>query len=386
VRRRRREGSAYPKSVKKSEKIGSDLLGAKLDKKMEDSRQPVQLDDRIVSIDVLRGFVLLGILAANIFIFDLHVAFLDLEGFLNSIEQSSNDLVVGVAGMPFILFMLIFVLNKMMAVFSMLFGAGLLLATERIEAGGRSAFAVHYVRNLLLVGLGLAHQVLWSGDILLLYGVSALFLYPLRQLPPKIFIGLGITLWVSIIFLTPYSPLLELILRAPAMMFIGMGLYRFGVINAQKDPSWYRKMIRRSFIVGLPLCLVATGLVEDQESTSYYVINNLAVPFMAMGYVCLIMWICGEGKLRRVQACLAAAGQMALTNYLTQTLLGMLLIGALNNFRGERVTAFWMMVTMLTIWAIQIMWSVIWMRNFRFGPVEWAWRSATYRRKQPFRK
>jgi len=63
----------------------------------------------------------------------------------------------------------------------------------------------------------------------------------------------------------------------------------------------------------------------------------------------------------------------------------MLLTGVLNDVRGERVTAFWMMVAMLTVWAVQVAWSTPWMRNFHFGPAERAWRSATYRRMQPFR-
>ena len=87
----------------------------------------------------------------------------------------------------------------------------------------------------------------------------------------------------------------------------------------------------------------------------------------------------------RAQARLAAAGQMALTNYLMQTVLGMLSIGALNHLRGERVTAFWMMLATFTIWAVQLAWSAPWLRVFRFGPAEWAWRSATYRKVQRFR-
>ena len=135
---------------------------------------PVAQGSRIAAIDVLRGFALLGILGANITLFDL-------DGF-DAVEQSFDDLVIGSAGAPFMVVLLIFVLNKMMAVFSMLFGAGVLLVTERIEARGGSALRVHYVRNLLLLLIGLAHSALWFGDVLLIYGLSALFLYPLRRL------------------------------------------------------------------------------------------------------------------------------------------------------------------------------------------------------------
>ena len=144
---------------------------------------PVGRVERIVAIDVLRGFALLGILVANITLFDL-------DDF-DAVDQSFEDLVIGSAGAPFMVVLLIFVLNKMMAVFSMLFGAGVLLVTERIEARGESAFGVHYVRNVLLAGIGLAHSALWFGDVLLIYGLSALFLYPLRRLSARTLLVTG---------------------------------------------------------------------------------------------------------------------------------------------------------------------------------------------------
>ena len=336
--------------------------------------KPVERAERIVAIDVLRGFALLGILVANITLFDL-------DGF-DAVEQSFEDLVIGSAGAPFMVVLLIFVLNKMMALFSMLFGAGVLLVTERIEARGKSAFSVHYVRNVLLAGIGLAHSALWFGDVLLIYGLSALFLYPLRRLAARTLLVAGTVVWL--IAACVGDPVAEYVVRAPAMMLVGMGLYRLGVINAGRDAAWYRMATRRSFALGLPLCSVAWVFVEDQADLALFV-NNLGVPFMALGYVCLVMWVCEEGRLLRVQARLAAAGQMALTNYLMQTVLGMLSIHALNHLRGERVTAFWMMVATFTIWTVQLAWSAPWLRVFRFGPAEWAWRSATYRRMQRFR-
>ena len=216
----------------------------------------------------------------------------------------------------------------------------------------------------------------------MIYGLSALFLYPLRRLAARTLLVAGTAVWLFAACVG--DPVAEYVVRAPAMMLVGMGLYRLGVINAGRDAAWYRMATRRSFAVGLPLCSVAWVFLEEQEDLALLV-NNMGVPFMALGYVCLVMWICAEGRLPRVQARLAAAGQMALTNYLMQTVLGMLSIGALNHLRGERVTAFWMMLATFTIWAMQLAWSAPWLRVFRFGPAEWAWRSATYRRVQRFR-
>ena len=97
------------------------------------------------------------------------------------------------------------------------------------------------------------------------------------------------------------DPVAEYVVRAPAMMLVGMGLYRAGVINAGRDAAWYRMAMRRSFAVGLPLCSVAWVFVEEQEDLAL-LLNNLGVPFMALGYVCLVMWACAEGWLPRLQA------------------------------------------------------------------------------------
>ena len=110
--------------------------------------------------------------------------------------------------------------------------------TERIEARGESSLSVHYVRNLLLIGIGVAHSALWFGDILLIYGVSGLFLYPLRCLPAKALIGTGSILWLLVVLVVT-DVVAEYFLRAPSMMLIGMGLYRLGAINAQRDAAWY---------------------------------------------------------------------------------------------------------------------------------------------------
>ena len=117
---------------------------------MKNSNKPVKKNDRIVAIDVLRGFALMGILGANIMLFDVEKSYL--QGDWSIII---DDLTVGAASIPFMIFTVVFVMNKMMAVFSMVFGAGIILMTERIEQRGDSSRGVHYIRNLILFGIGL---------------------------------------------------------------------------------------------------------------------------------------------------------------------------------------------------------------------------------------
>ncbi len=338
--------------------------------------EPIGRSERIVAIDVLRGFALLGILGANITLFDV--------GGADEVDQAFDDMVVGATGAPFIAFLLVFVLNKMMAVFSMLFGAGVVLVTRRIEGRGGSAIQVHYRRNVLLGLVGLAHGALWFGDILLVYAACAMVLYPLRRLSAPALLGAGGAVWLAA-FVVESGSEAEYVVRSLAMMLAGMALFDLGVIDARRPAAWYRRAATWSLGVGLPACTVAWTLAGQDEGLALD-LNNAGAPFVAFGYVCLVMWVCQTGYLPRLRARLAAAGQMALTNYLMQTVLGMGLIGLLNEVRGERVTAFWMMVAMLAIWAVQLAWSGRWLRAFQFGPVEWAWRSATYRNLQPMRR
>ncbi len=349
---------------------------------MASNRGPVLEKDRIVAIDVLRGFALLSILAANIALFDLD---LDHYKYEFDLFMPIEPIILNPTASIYSSIIFLFVANKMMAVFSMLFGAGLLLTSERIESQGQSSLAVHYRRNSLLIAIGLVHSALWFGDVLILYGGSALFLFPVRHQSGKNLVASGVIMWLLIAIFIPANSSADFILRAPSMMLIGMGLYRLRIITAQRDYLWYRKMLHRSFTLGTPICLTGLFLAEWNLATSYF-INNLGVPFIALGYVCLIMWICVGKKLLRVQAYLAAVGQIALTNYLTQTILGMLLVTMLNEARGERVTAFWMIIVTIMIWVVQLIWSKLWTHNFHYGPTEWVWRSATYRRKQPLRR
>jgi uncharacterized membrane protein YeiB len=125
--------------------------------------QPVAEKERIVSIDVLRGFALLGILPMNIQYFSMISA-----AYFN--PTAYGDL----HGTNYLVWLLSHLLadEKFMTIFSMLFGAGILLTTGRIEAKNGPSAPLHYRRMGWLILFGLAHSyLLWSGDILFSYGI-----------------------------------------------------------------------------------------------------------------------------------------------------------------------------------------------------------------------
>src|SRR5262245_58730077 len=134
---------------------------------------PVPPSERIASVDVLRGFALLGILAMNI------------VGFAWPFSAYENPtLGGGFAGADrtvWLICELVFS-EKMMTIFSMLFGAGLILMTDRADARGRSLIGLYYRRCLWLLLIGMAHAyLLWPGDILVAYALCGMILFPFRR-------------------------------------------------------------------------------------------------------------------------------------------------------------------------------------------------------------
>ena len=243
-----------------------------------ENKNPIQKSERIVAIDVLRGFALMGILGANIMFFDVGASYLE------DWSKIVNDMAVGAANVPFMFLWVFFVLNKMMAVFSMLFGAGIILITERIEQRGDLSRRVHYMRNLLLLGIGIFHyNVLWFGDVLMIYAVSAFVLYPLRRIDAKNLFTEEQPCGFCSVFSSPMTTLSTCALKTPVMMLLGMGLYRLGIINAEREPGWYKKVMLRSFTVGMPVCVVAAVLMLGDDGDTGFFINNFGVPFMAFG-------------------------------------------------------------------------------------------------------
>lgn len=155
---------------------------------------PVAELDRIASVDVLRGFALLGILVMNIIAFALPDA-----------AYSNPQVAGGFAGSDYVVWLLshLFFDLKMMAIFSMLFGAGLALMAGRAEARGRSPRGVHYRRIGWLLAFGLVHAYfLWWGDILYHYAVCGLWLYLFRRRSAKTLVMVGLLVIMIAIPLT----------------------------------------------------------------------------------------------------------------------------------------------------------------------------------------
>ena len=334
--------------------------------------------------------------------------------------------------------------QKFMTIFSMLFGAGIVLMWQRAEEKGQKATGLHYRRMFWLILFGLMHAyLLWPGDILFLYGVCGLVVYWFRGIRPRTLIIVAmIVLSVSpALFLlsawsmqfwppeaiagfeTGWSPTAEQIAtevanyqggwsaqmrsrvpaalgfhltafpfwgiwRAGGLMLLGMAFFKLGVFSAARSTRSYMTFIVFAVIVGLPLIAfgILRNFVANWEASRFFLgslYNYVGSLLVSLGYVSMIMLVCKRAALERFTAPLAAVGRMALSNYLMQTIIcTTIFYGHGFGLFGE-VSRVGQIATVFAVWAFQIPFSVFWLKRFRFGPFEWLWRTLAYMKPQP---
>ena len=251
----------------------------------------------------------------------------------------------------------------------------------------------------------------------MVYAFSSLFLIAFRKLPGKALIGIGGVVFLLVIAIdfqlqatandtgdpltgiwtqpgaTPDSLLglgilFNFFLRGLAMILIGAGLYRAGFMQGKKSAIIYRLTAIIGLVSGLTVAALGVIFVVINDFSIEVAIignmpNNLGTIPASLGYMSLIvLW--NQGSDSGLKRRLRAAGRMALTNYLTQTIMGVLVLTVL--LADVTVNRSGILLFVLAVWSVQLWWSQAWLAHFRFGPAEWLWRVGTYRRLQPLRR
>jgi len=402
-------------------------------------KSPVATSERIDSLDVLRGVAVLGIFVMNIQVFALYA-----HTYFNPTYYGMWD------GAGYYVWYLSHLLadQKFMTIFSLLFGAGIVLFSTRKEDAGQSARGFHYRRMGWLILFGLLHAYfIWEGDILFLYGVCGLCVYPLRKVRPSRLIVLGLVVlavgsglavmsglssqfwpeesvegfireswqpppeslaeatsaygggayWKQVRFRAPHALAWQTfvlffwgIWRAGGLMLIGMALYKLGVFGALRSRKFYAAMVAGA-AVGIPV--VAYGVrqkfaVDWEPFYSFFIgtqYNYWASLLVSGAYIGLVMLVCKANSFRRLTRPFAAAGRMAFSNYIGQSLIGSFIFYGTGLGYYNEISRVGQIVIVAGVCVVQLIVSPIWMKYFRFGPLEWLWRSLTYRQRQPFR-
>ena len=391
---------------------------------------PVPGTQRLDLLDALRGFALAGVLLANLDAFSLY-AFLPREAALALPTAPIDRWLDPFYGM--------LVAGKFITLFSIMFGIGFALQMLRMGEGGRW----RYARRLAVLWLlGMAHAALWWGDILRWYALLGLVLLPLAWLRarPRTLAILGVAM-VTV----PHAPLSSwwpggwplatqdqafahalaafsghdalAWLRGNAWfaswwtqshwgvgvaiagrMLIGAAIGYSGVLA---DPASHARFWNR-LLPALPLGLVLVFAIETVDygwvalpaawpageagRMLLRAASQDAALVLGLGYMALFVRLFGVPAWRRWLQPLAPVGRMALSNYLTHTLVGIALFYGVALGIGPRggTVAIWL--TWLALFGAQVAASGWWLARFRFGPMEWLWRSLTYGRRQPMRR
>lgn len=375
---------------------------------------PTAPEARLATLDILRGIALLGIFTVNMLFFSGPYGYFGVTAAHNALERWLEG------------FVRIFVQGAFYSLFSFLFGLGLALQLRR----RRSALPRFRRRLLVLLAIGLVHAVfIWYGDILLTYAAGG-FILTLFAFHRRWVLVLGAAFFFtvsSLTYLTPFSmglagraPWLNLqtfdqifgsgtylevvqfqarlagreILNLPNFLPTVLWLFLLGLLAGRR--GLFERPNHRTWtgilIAAVPVALVFKGVYAYWFFTETY--NRLAVgysfaiggPALMFVYLALLTRLLEHDTWQRRLALFGFAGRMALTNYLTQSVVCTLIFNAygLGYFNALRLGVSFSLV--LVIFALQVLFSRWWLGRFRFGPAEWVWRSLTYGTRQPLRR
>ncbi|MDQ0466114.1 uncharacterized protein QO010_003907 [Caulobacter ginsengisoli] len=427
---------------------------------MDQAIAPTQERDRLGSLDVLRGFALCGILLMNI------TSMGDLYGWVRPLTPQSladPSWVVWLVGT-------LLVSGTMRGLFTLLFGAGVLLITARAMApdGPVETADVFYRRALMLMVLGVVNftVLLWPGEILFVYGLCSLFLFPLRKLPAAALIAIGLlsltidnadftlrryqvaqtvhageaaqagraaglaltaadkqaiidgreavagsrpdpelitaetaaktsgdyfTLlgWsASTWWDDAHEGLLGAVLESMGGMLIGMGLFKLGVLSGRRSLAFYLGLAAVGYAIGISLNGWSAAV---RYQAHFYPVNWFTVAAydpgriaVTLGHLGLVLALWKAAVLGGVGRTLADMGRMALTNYMAQSLICAVLFYGLGLWGQYDWAGLWAIAA--AIWLAQAAFSVLWLRRFAMGPLEWLLRAVAYGHRPVLRR
>lgn len=386
---------------------------------------PGPAEDRIDSVDTIRGAALFGVLLVNVL---WHADIALPEAVLAALPTAPVDAWLG----PILNWLFE---GKAQTLFSLLFGFGFAMMMSRLDARGAPSTAIYARRLTVLLGLGLANlYLLWFGDILHPYALAGFGLLLLRRAPTwalivlglflSLFAYVGVGVWHALAplqearenaadaiglanryavwlgddygafvreavranwqeyFSTPWFP--AQLASSLGRFLLGYAVFRAGWLT---EPGRALVLARRSWPWLIPAGLALTapyafGLLDD----SAWIVGDLAFQLgllaLAFGYGALIVRFVRGG----FAASLAAVGRMALTNYLVQSLVYVFVLYGFGLGWLRHDGPVFALGLSVAVFAVQMAYSRWWLARYRFGPVEALWRWATYGRRPAFRR
>jgi uncharacterized protein len=384
--------------------------------------RPVEISERYTTLDLLRGFALFGVLLVNLLYFfrvSLFEHILVFHSHAGGVNQAIDLLVAELVEF------------KAFDLFSFTFGIGVAIQAERAKLRNVPVDRFLVRRFVILFAVGAVHMLLVSNvDILLLYAVCGLLLIgPLRLATPVLAMaGLAAIYLPSVVSEWPALPsepvlrahivnakyiysqgtfgailrfrwhetqiliaplLLNVAQKTFGLMLLGVAAWRSGVI---RDPQRYRPWLWIGCVAAGVISIVNTtadvlweGFRKPVHVTGAFAALGSHVP-LALSYAAgLLAWRRSDRAMTWM-APIAAAGRMALTNYLAQSMAFALLFYGYGLQWFGRLDPKTAAALGVAFYAGQLWFSRWWLKTFRFGPFEWLWRSLTYGRRPSMRQ
>lgn len=402
---------------------------------MKQKVSPISGKDRLETIDMLRGFALLGIIIANI-VWYLYPAYLQQElSFKNEWTAFWN-------GFDFAALSALdmFVIGKFVLLFSMLFGFGMVIMQERTAIKQLNFWGIYSRRLIALFIFGSIHAYfIWFGDILTDYAILGFVLLLMHKLKPKILLIISITLYSLLIILITLGSLLgdsaammtsiseedqkliqatievhqsgniEQLIEANIAertyytmrnglyaLYSGMPLaylisnlpflliFMFGAAIAKKKWVHHFQQHRKGFFITWLFTLLTGGtlnwalpfIVEDQYAVQ--TIQYISSPLITIFYAISLLFIYHTVKGKQALHCFTFPGRMAFTNYISQSIICTFLFGPFAFGVYGKLSLTTAILIAIAIYIVQMFFSKWWLSKFRFGPLEYIWRTITY--------
>ncbi|SFP27598.1 uncharacterized protein SAMN05216330_106240 [Bradyrhizobium sp. Ghvi] len=361
---------------------------------------PIPSAERIDAVDVLRGIALFGVMAINLvmeFRVSIFEQFLAPETLASPIDRAVETVLTQAIEL------------KAFALFSLLFGAGLAIQFDRLAHSERRTMLL--VRRLaVLLGFGIVHLCLiWNGDILTEYALAGFIVLPLLFGPRWLIVLAALVSLALYLAMQDFPPeglfpsrtvisrdvmdanriyatgnffdvlafrLHELPLIASLHAFVFLrtiGLFLLGAF------AWRSGIVQN----GRGLLVIALPAITLGAALLYGGMEPLGTIVLALGYGAAILGIASLKRGKRLLGWAAPLGRMAFTNYVAQSVIfGWIFYGyGLGLFGRLGITE--ALAIGIAVYIAQVLFSALWLRHYRYGPLEWLWRSLMYGERQP---
>lgn len=412
--------------------------------------RPIDASERLVLLDVLRGFALWGVFVSNTFFW------FSGRGYMPRAQVDAARAAAPVWDVVISALVQSLVLGKFVTLFSFLFGLGFSVQMLRAEARGASITPLYARRLCAMFLIGAVHLLLiWHGDILTTYALLGFTLLLFRRRTDKTVLLCAAALILVLPLLASQGQhllslwrlgaegaaqaakaaqertqqeralmlealthgsyptvmrasaryyFLEFVRNVPLFMIPLLGRFLLGLVagrrrlfhDAPQHLPFFRKLLGWGLGLGLPAAalglwlqtLVRQKVIDPQATWLTLVqgpmrqVNELG---LAAAYLSVLVLLFQREAWQRALRRLAPVGRMALTNYLCQSVLSILLYDSFGAGLLGKLPPLALLALTGAIFCTQIVLSHVWLARFRFGPAEWVWRSLTYGRAQPLR-